>query len=139
VVLSAALKPVPGSVLIFRMKPIQLQARKSLQIKISFTETPISFSKVNAPSQDEVKILKDGSALISFLYAYTNPELVDELLKKISSFAMDTVPRISRAQKMDALSSQANLGGYKAVLLGANALGKINYLAGFCKEIKDDF
>jgi NAD(P) transhydrogenase subunit alpha len=45
--------------------------------------------------------------------------------KKISTFAMDAVPRISRAQKMDALSSQSNLAGYKAVLLGANALGKI--------------
>ena len=82
--------------------------------------------KVNAPSADEVRLMRDGSALISFLYAYTVPELVDLCLgKKISAFAMDAVPRISRAQKMDALSSQANLGGYKAVLLGANALGKI--------------
>ncbi|RDV15330.1 Re/Si-specific NAD(P)(+) transhydrogenase subunit alpha [Pontibacter diazotrophicus] len=82
--------------------------------------------KVNAPTADELQLLRDGSALISFLYAYTVPELVDLCLrKKISAFAMDAVPRISRAQKMDALSSQANLGGYKAVLLGANALGKI--------------
>jgi H+-translocating NAD(P) transhydrogenase subunit alpha len=82
--------------------------------------------KVNAPQTDEIKLMKDGAVLISFLYAYTNPELVDACVQKnISSFAMDAVPRISRAQKMDALSSQANLGGYKAVLLGANALGKI--------------
>ena len=67
--------------------------------------------------------MKDGGILISFLYAYTVPELVQVLREKqISAFSMDAVPRISRAQKMDALSSQANLGGYKAVLLGANAL-----------------
>ncbi len=63
---------------------------------------------------------------ISFLYAYTQPELLEAFKKqKIHSFAMDAVPRISRAQKMDALSSQANLAGYKTVLLGANALTKI--------------
>lgn len=82
--------------------------------------------KVNAPSAEEVLLMKENSILISFMYAYTNPSLVDACLQKsISSFAMDAVPRISRAQKMDALSSQANLAGYKAVLLGANALGKI--------------
>jgi H+-translocating NAD(P) transhydrogenase subunit alpha len=82
--------------------------------------------RVNAPQTDEIKLMKNGAVLISFLYAYTNPELVEACNQKnISSFAMDAVPRISRAQKMDALSSQANLGGYKSVLLGANALGKI--------------
>jgi NAD(P) transhydrogenase subunit alpha len=82
--------------------------------------------KVNAPSADELNLLKSGSAVISFLYAYTVPDLVKLCLSRnISAFAMDAVPRISRAQKMDALSSQANLAGYKAVLLGANALGKI--------------
>lgn len=82
--------------------------------------------KVNAPSADELNFLKKGSAVISFLYAYTVPDLVKVCLSRnISAFAMDAVPRISRAQKMDALSSQANLAGYKAVLLGANALGKI--------------
>ena len=82
--------------------------------------------KVNAPTADELEHLKEGSAFISFLYAYTVPELINRCLsKKLSAFAMDAVPRISRAQKMDALSSQANLAGYKAVLLGANALGKI--------------
>lgn len=82
--------------------------------------------KVNAPLVDEVLLLKEKSVVISFLYAYTIPEVVEALnAKKISAFSMDAVPRISRAQKMDALSSQANLAGYKAVLLGANALGKI--------------
>jgi NAD(P) transhydrogenase subunit alpha len=82
--------------------------------------------RVNAPTVAEAEQLREGSALISFLYAYTVPDLVEVLRRRrISAFAMDAVPRISRAQKMDALSSQANLAGYKAVLLGANALGKI--------------
>jgi H+-translocating NAD(P) transhydrogenase subunit alpha len=82
--------------------------------------------KVNAPTTTEAQLLRDGSVLISFLYAYTQPDLVAVLAhKKISAFGMDAVPRISRAQSMDALSSQANLGGYKAVMLGANALGKL--------------
>jgi NAD(P) transhydrogenase subunit alpha len=82
--------------------------------------------KVNAPTLEELQLLRDGTAFISFLYAYTIPEITEVCIaKNISAFAMDAVPRISRAQKMDALSSQANLGGYKAVLLGANALGKI--------------
>lgn len=82
--------------------------------------------KVNAPTPDELELLREGSVSISLLYAYTVPSLIDILIqKRISAFAMDAVPRISRAQKMDALSSQANLAGYKAVIMGANALGKI--------------
>ncbi|MCP9762051.1 Re/Si-specific NAD(P)(+) transhydrogenase subunit alpha [Lacihabitans soyangensis] len=82
--------------------------------------------KVNSFTEEEVGQLKEGIVTISFLYAYTIPAVVDALkAKKIAAFSMDAVPRISRAQKMDALSSQANLAGYKTVILGANALGKI--------------
>jgi H+-translocating NAD(P) transhydrogenase subunit alpha len=82
--------------------------------------------KVNAPTLDEIAQMREGAVSISFLYAYTQPELVKALnAKKISAFSMDAVPRTTKAQSMDALSSQANLAGYKAVLLGANALGKI--------------
>lgn len=82
--------------------------------------------KVNIPTYGEIAQMKQGSACISYMYAYQYPEIIEELNKKsISSFSMDAVPRISRAQKMDALSSQANLAGYKAVILGANYLGKI--------------
>ncbi len=67
--------------------------------------------KVNAPTVEELRLLKDGAAFISFLYAYTIPDVIEVCLaKKLAAFAMDAVPRISRAQKMDALSSQANLG-----------------------------
>lgn len=82
--------------------------------------------KVNIPTLEEVAQMKQGSACISYMYAYQHPEIIEALNKKsISSFSMDAVPRISRAQKMDALSSQANLAGYKSVILGANYLGKI--------------
>ena len=82
--------------------------------------------KVNAPSLDELMQMIDGATFIGFLYAYTQPELIKAMkAKAITSFAMDAVPRISRAQSMDALSSQANLAGYKAVLLGAHHMGII--------------
>ena len=82
--------------------------------------------KVNAPSVSEAEMLKEGSVLISFLYAYTIPDVIEALNKRnIQAFSMDAVPRITRAQKMDALSSQTNLAGYKAVLMAANASGKI--------------
>jgi NAD(P) transhydrogenase subunit alpha len=82
--------------------------------------------KVNAPNQDEINLLKEGSTLISFIYHLINPELIEKLnAKKITVFSMDAIPRISRAQSMDALSSQANLAGYKAVILGAHHSARI--------------
>lgn len=82
--------------------------------------------KVNAPNAEEIGHMKKGAVLISFMYALTNPDLVQACVKQgISAFSMDAIPRISRAQKMDVLSSQANLAGYKAVIIGAAALGKI--------------
>ncbi len=82
--------------------------------------------KVNAPTAEEAGKMKEEAVCISLLYAYTRPELLEILAaKRITSIAMDAVPRISRAQKMDALSSQANISGYKAVILAANASGKM--------------
>jgi H+-translocating NAD(P) transhydrogenase subunit alpha len=82
--------------------------------------------KVNNPSTEEVRLMKKAAVLICFMYAATNPVLINAYAQQgISAFSVDAIPRISRAQKMDALSSQANLAGYKAVILGANALGKI--------------
>jgi NAD(P) transhydrogenase subunit alpha len=82
--------------------------------------------KVNAPLPGEISKMKKSAVLISFMLAVTNPALVEACAAAgISAFSMDAVPRISRAQKMDALSSQANLAGYKSVIMGANALGKI--------------
>ena len=82
--------------------------------------------KINAPTSDEISKMKKDTILISFMWAGTNPELVDSCAKAgISAFSMDAVPRISRAQKMDALSSQANLAGYKSVIMAADKIGKI--------------
>lgn len=88
--------------------------------------------KVNRPltnpdsGKDETQLMKENSVLISFLYPMNYSESLQKLKeKKISAFAMDLIPRTTLAQKMDALSSQANLAGYKSVLLAANHFGKI--------------
>jgi NAD(P) transhydrogenase subunit alpha len=76
--------------------------------------------RVAVPSEDEVAKLKSGQILIGFLAPLTSPELKDRLRSAgVTALAMESIPRISRAQSMDALSSQANVGGYKAALLGA--------------------
>jgi NAD(P) transhydrogenase subunit alpha len=81
--------------------------------------------KVQKPTSDEVEQMREGSVLISFLQALTSPDLVRILAaRRITSFGMEGIPRISRAQKMDALSSQANIAGYKAVLIAAESLPK---------------
>ena len=81
--------------------------------------------KVQKPALAEVERLREGSVLVSFLQALTSPDLVRQLaVRRITSFGMEGIPRISRAQKMDALSSQANIAGYKAVLIAAESLPK---------------
>ncbi|XP_029650306.1 NAD(P) transhydrogenase, mitochondrial [Octopus sinensis] len=81
--------------------------------------------KVRSPLPEEVPLFQDNTTLISFLYPAQNKELVDLLAqKKLTVFAMDCVPRISRAQVFDALSSMANIAGYKAVLEAANNFGR---------------
>ncbi len=80
---------------------------------------------VQAPDISDLSLMKEGSVLISFIWPLQNNDYVEALKKhKISGMAMDTIPRISRAQSMDALSSMSNIAGYKAVLLGANQLDK---------------
>jgi H+-translocating NAD(P) transhydrogenase subunit alpha len=81
--------------------------------------------KVQKPSGDEVERLREGSALVAFLQPLVNPELVQALAGRgVTSFSMDAIPRITRAQPMDALSSQATVAGYKAALLAASSLAK---------------
>jgi NAD(P) transhydrogenase subunit alpha len=76
--------------------------------------------KVNPPSEAEVGKLRSGATLIGFLAPLTNQDGIGALRAAgVTGFAMESIPRISRAQSMDALSSQANVGGYKAVLLAA--------------------
>jgi NAD(P) transhydrogenase subunit alpha len=81
--------------------------------------------KVQKPSLAEADRLREGVVLVSFLQALTSPDLVQRLAARgVTSFGMEGIPRISRAQKMDALSSQANITGYKAVLIAAESLPK---------------
>lgn len=81
---------------------------------------------VQPPSLEVIDAMKQGSILICFIYADKEPKLVQRLLEKeITCFAMERVPRITRAQAMDALSSQSALAGYYAVQLGATHLARI--------------
>lgn len=81
---------------------------------------------VQPPALEVVRAMKEGAILISFVYAHKEPELTRLLRdRKITTFAMELVPRITRAQAMDALSSQAALAGYYAALLGATNLARI--------------
>jgi NAD(P) transhydrogenase subunit alpha len=81
--------------------------------------------KVQKPTLEEADRLREGSVLVSLLQALGSPDLVQRLAtRRITSFGMEGVPRISRAQKMDALSSQANIAGYKAVLIAAESSAK---------------
>ncbi len=80
---------------------------------------------VQAPGEADIKKLKKEAILVSFIWPLQNAGYVELLRKQqISALAMDTIPRISRAQSMDALSSMSNIAGYKAALLGANHLDK---------------
>lgn len=87
--------------------------------------------KVNAPQVnpetgvDEIELIKDGASLVSFIWPAQNPELLEKLsAKNINVMAMDSVPRISRAQALDALSSMANIAGYRAVVEAAHEFGR---------------
>jgi NAD(P) transhydrogenase subunit alpha len=81
--------------------------------------------KVQAPATAEVDLLPKGAVLISFLQPATQGDIVKALATRgVTAFSLELVPRISRAQSMDALSSQASAAGYKAVLMAASRLGK---------------
>jgi NAD(P) transhydrogenase subunit alpha len=81
--------------------------------------------KVNAPTTDEIARLRPGTVIISMMAPARSPELVEALAAAgVTALAMDAVPRISRAQSMDVLSSMANVAGYRAVIEGAHAFGR---------------
>src|SRR5207253_3159921 len=80
-------------------------------------------AKVQKPTPPEVESLREGQVLIAFLQPLTDPEGIERLgARGVIAFAMESIPRITRAQPMDALSSQATVSGYKAVLLAAERL-----------------
>jgi H+-translocating NAD(P) transhydrogenase subunit alpha len=79
--------------------------------------------KVQPPTLQEVAALKQNAVVVGYMQAYARPDLVRALQqRRLTSFAMELVPRISRAQSMDALSSQASVAGYKAALIAADTL-----------------
>jgi len=81
--------------------------------------------KVRGPSPEEIALMREGGILVCFLWPAQNPDLLKQLAaKKATVLAMDSVPRISRAQKLDALSSMANIAGYRAVIEAAHHFGR---------------
>ncbi|WP_182882860.1 Re/Si-specific NAD(P)(+) transhydrogenase subunit alpha [Microbispora sp. H10949] len=81
--------------------------------------------KVNAPTEEEIAALRDGATLVSLIGPAANPDLLDALTRRpVTVLAMDAVPRISRAQSLDVLSSMANIAGYRAVIEAAHAFGR---------------
>jgi NAD(P) transhydrogenase subunit alpha len=81
--------------------------------------------KVNAPSTAEIALLRDGATLVGLLTPAQRPDLVAELsARPVTALALDAVPRISRAQSMDVLSSMANIAGYRAVIEAAHVFGR---------------
>ena len=82
-------------------------------------------TKVRAPTAEEIALARSGQIVVSFVYPAQNPELLESLKGKgVTALAMDMVPRISRAQKMDALSSMANIAGYRAVIEAGENFGR---------------
>lgn len=82
--------------------------------------------KINPPTPEDIALLSEGQVWISQLFHLLRPEIKDALIAKgVKGLSLDAMPRISRAQSMDILSSQSNLSGYKSVICGADNLGKI--------------
>ena len=101
-----------------------MDAGASIATTDTVWKNPLIF-KLNPPSEIEVTQMDAGTTLVSFVQAAQKPELVEALREQnITSLAMEMVPRISRAQSMDALSSMANISGYRAVIEAANAFGR---------------
>lgn len=136
-----AMVPAVADKLIKLGAAIQMQAGAGEAVKLAdsafgnatFAADPLSLVadadivvSVQPPELEVVRAMKPGAILLSFIYAHKEPELTKLLRdRKITCFAMELVPRISRAQAMDALSSQAALAGYYAALLGATNLARI--------------
>lgn len=82
-------------------------------------------AKVQKPTEEEIALLREGAVLVSFLQPLNSPDLVRALARRrVTAFGMEAIPRVTRAQPMDALSSQTTVSGYKAVLMAAAALPK---------------
>ncbi len=126
---AAKLKALGARVLVERGAGEKAHFPDSLFKDVEFTDAATILGsadvlfKVQPPTLAEVAALRAGSVIVGYMQAYARAELVKALKdRRITSFAMELVPRISRAQSMDALSSQASVAGYKGALIAANAL-----------------
>ena len=103
---------------------------KEVEVKVEkrgvvFKESDV-LVKINPFEEEDLKLVDKGQILVSQLYHKSSPELIQAIAEKgATAFSLDAIPRISRAQDMDVLSSQSNLAGYKAVILGAYEMTKI--------------
>lgn len=101
------------------------QAGAKIDSRANIIKTADLVLQINPPAQDELELLKEGQVLTAVLNPYFNKQLVKDLARKnVTSFSLDVIPRTTRAQAMDILSSQATAAGYKAVLTAANTLPK---------------
>ncbi|WP_114325946.1 Re/Si-specific NAD(P)(+) transhydrogenase subunit alpha [Candidatus Colwellia aromaticivorans] len=132
----------PSSVSALIKLGFTVQVQKGAGAKASFTDDEYSASdaeivtknicwqsdiilKVNPPTLEEVASMKDGATLVSFIAPAQSPELLEALKdKSITTLAMEMVPRMTRSQSMDALSSMANIAGYRAVIEASNLFGR---------------
>ncbi len=119
-------------VLVERGAGVQAQFPDTLWKDVEFAATAAEvlaqsdvLVKVQPPTPDEIALLKPGAVTLSFVYGHQHPEVVRALRdRRLTAFAMELVPRISRAQSMDALSSQASTAGYQAALIAALTLDR---------------
>lgn len=110
-----------GSNALFSDKDYEKKSCRIFEDKLSLYSNSEIIIKIQPPSLEEIDLLKDESILLAIILPHNNINLVKRIRdKKITSFAMELIPRISRAQSMDVLSSQAAISGYKGALLAAN-------------------
>jgi NAD(P) transhydrogenase subunit alpha len=127
--IAAKLKALGSRVLMERGAGAAAHFPDSLYADVEFSDAATILAsadvilKVQPPSLTEVAAIKKGAVIVGYMQAYARPDLVRALKERgITSFAMELIPRISRAQSMDALSSQASVAGYKAALIAADTL-----------------
>lgn len=114
-----------GELSFFSDSAYEASGAKIIEHKSDLIHAADVLLKVGAPREEEVDMLKAGQIVISFLNPLGRPELIRRLASQgVTAFSMEMIPRSSRAQSMDALSSQASIAGYKAVLIAAAALPK---------------
>ncbi len=100
------------------------QARIVATAQELYVQADVVF-KVGPPTVDEVDAMREGAILIGFLMPHQHPDMVRRMVaRRITGFGIELIPRISRAQSMDALSSQASVAGYKAAIMGADLLNR---------------